>query len=72
MNMPIVPDNVIKMWADPRFQILAEVDKLLNGNRVWKGMEWSYGYIHPHQYRPVAEKVRKALDELQKEYGVEE
>ena len=72
MNMPIVPDNVVKMWADPRFQILADVDKLLNGNKVWGGMEWSYGYIHPHQYRPVALKIRKALDDLQAEYGVEE
>jgi hypothetical protein len=72
MNTPIVPDNVIKMWADPRFQLLADVDKLLNGNRVWGGMEWSYGYIHPYQYRPVAEKVRKALDDLKAEYGIEE
>jgi hypothetical protein len=65
-------ERVEKMWADPRFQLLADVDKLLNGNRVWKGMEWSYCYIHPAQYRPVAEKVRKALDDLKKEYGVEE
>jgi hypothetical protein len=71
MNMPIVPDNQIKLWKDPRFQILAEVDKLLNGNRVWKGTEWNYHPISPVKYRPVAEKVRQALDELQKEYGVE-
>jgi hypothetical protein len=71
MSSPIVPDNVVKMWADSRFEILAEVDKLLNGSRVWAGMEWSYGYIHPHQYRPVALKVRKALDDLQAEYGIE-
>ena len=72
MNTPIVPDNQIKMWADPRFQILAEVDKLLNGNRVWGGMEYTYHPIHPVKYRPVAEKVRQALDDLKKEYGVEE
>ena len=71
MNTPIVPDNVIKMWADPHFQLLVDVDKLLNGNRVWSGMEWSYGYIHPHQYRPVAERVRQALDVLHEQYGVE-
>ena len=71
MNTPIVPDNVVKMWADPRFQILADVDRLLNGSRVWAGMEWSYCYIHPHQYRPVALKIRKALDDLQAEYGIE-
>ena len=72
MNTPVVPDNQIKMWADPRFEILAEVDKLLNGNRVWGGMEYTYHPIHPVKYRPVAEKVRQALDDLKKEYGVEE
>jgi len=72
MNTPIVPDNVIKMWADPRFEILAEVDKLLNGSKVWGGMEYTYHPIHPFKYRPVAEKVRKALDDLKKEYGIEE
>ena len=72
MNMPIVPDNVIKMWADPRFQILAEVDKLLTGSKTWAGMEYTYHPIHPDKYKPVAVKVRQALDELKKEYGVEE
>ena len=71
MNTPIVPDNKFKMWADPRFQILAEVDRLLNGSKIWGGMEWSYHPIHPVKYRPVAEKVREALDLVIKEYGVE-
>jgi len=69
---PIVEDNKFKLWADPRFQILAEVDKLLNGSKIWGGMDWSYNPIHPVKYRPVAEKVRKALDDLKKEYGLEE
>ena len=72
MNTPIVPDNKFKLWADPRFQILAEVDRLLNGSKIWGGMEWSYHPIHPVKYRPVAEKVREALDLVIKEYGVEE
>jgi len=72
MNMPIVPDNVIKMWADPRFQLLVDVDKLLNGSKIWGGMGWSYHYIVPEKYLPVRDKVRKALDELKTEYGVEE
>ena len=72
MNTPIVPDNVIKMWADPRFEILAEVDKLLTGSKTWAGMEYTYHPIHPDKYLPVAEKVRQALDDLKKEYGVEE
>ena len=72
MNTPIVPDNKFKMWADPRFEILAEVDRLLNSSRVWGGLEWVYHAIDPVKYRPVAEKVRRALDEVKREYGVEE
>ena len=72
MNTPIVSDNQIKMWGDPRFQILAEVDKLLTGSKTWAGMEYTYHPIHPDKYKPVAVKVRKALDELYKEYGIEE
>ena len=72
MNTPIVPDNKFKMWADPRFEILAEVDALLNGSRIWGGLEWVYHPIDPAKYRPVAEKIRRALDDLKREYGVEE
>jgi hypothetical protein len=72
MNTPVVPDNQIKMWCDPRFQMLAAVDKLLDGSKTWGGMEYTYHPIDPVKYRPVAEQVRKALDDLQKEYGVEE
>lgn len=65
-------EQVKKMWADPRFQILADVDKLLNGSKIWGGMDWTYNPIHPFKYRPVAEKIRKALDDLKAEYGVQE
>jgi len=64
-------EQVKKMWADPRFELLAELDKLLNGSKMWGGMGWTYHPIHPVKYRPVAEKVRKALDDLKAEYGVE-
>jgi hypothetical protein len=70
--MPTVPDNVFKLWADPRFQLLADMDKLLNGSKIWGGMEWSYHPIHPVKYRPVAEKVRAEMDKLKAEYGIEE
>ena len=70
--MPIVPDNKFKFWADPRFQILADVDKLLNGSKIWGGMEWNYHPIHPFKYRPVAEMIRAELDKLKAEYGIEE
>ena len=72
MNTPIVPDSLIKMWCDPRFQMLAAGDKLLDGSKTWAGFEYTYHPIDPVKYRPVAEKVRKALDDLKKEYGVEE
>ncbi len=65
-------EQVKKLWADSRFQLLVDIDKLLNGDRIWAGMEWHYNPIHSFKYRPVAEKVRKALDDLKKEYGVEE
>lgn len=64
--------KVQKMWADPRFQVLADVSKLLDGSRVWGGMEWTYQPIHPFKYLPVREQVRQALDDLYAEYGVEE
>ena len=70
--MPIVPDNVINFWADPRFQLLADMDKLLNGSKIWAGMEWSYHPIHPVKYRPMAERVRSELNKLKAEYGVKE
>ena len=72
MNTPIVPDNVIKMWADPRFQLLADVIKLLEGSRVWGGMDWTYNPIHPVKYLPIKERVREALDAVKQEYGVKE
>jgi hypothetical protein len=72
MNTPIVPDNKIKMWNDPRFQILADVDKLLNGSKVWGGMEWVHHPIHPAKYLPVRDKVNQALADLRREYGLEE
>ena len=65
-------EKVKAMWKDPRFQILADMDKLLNGSKIWGGWDWIYHPIHPVNYRPVAEKVRKLLDELKVEYGVEE
>jgi hypothetical protein len=65
-------EQVEKMWADPRFQLLADMDRLLNGDKIWAGMDWYYHPIHPVKYRPVAKRVRQALDDLRIEYGVEE
>ena len=70
-DLGTVPDNKSKFWADPRFQILAEVDKLLNGSKTWGGMGWVYLPIHPYKYRPVAEMIDAELDKLRAEYGGE-
>jgi hypothetical protein len=72
MRNPVIPDNVNRMWADPRFEILSEVNELLNSSRVWAGTEWVYLPIDRYKYRPIAEKVQDALNELAAEYGVEE
>jgi len=66
------PSNLVKMWADPRFQILADMDRLLENNKIWNGMGWDYVPISPVKYRPVAVKVRQALDALQEEYGIKQ
>ena len=72
MRNPVIPDNVNRMWDDPRFEILSEVNELLNSSRVWAGTEWAYHPIHPFKYRPIAEKIQDALNELATEYGVEQ
>ena len=59
------------MWADPRFQLLADLDRLLDSSRIWGGQEWVYHPIHPAKYRPMAERVRTELRNLYTEYGVE-
>ena len=64
-------DNYEKMWNDPRFQLLADLDRLLNSSKIWGGMEWVYHPIHPVKYRPMAERVRADLRNLYTEYGVE-
>lgn len=65
-------ERIKELWNDPRFQILSDIEKLLNGDKIWGGMEYTYLPIHPVKYRPVAKKVREALDALFKEYGIEE
>ena len=60
------------MCADPRFQLLADLDRMLGSNKVWGGMEWTYYPILPEKYRPMAERVRAEIGKLYQEYGVEE
>ena len=65
-------EEIKLMWADPRFQVYAEVLKLLENSRIWGGMDWVYHPIHPTKYLSVRDKVSKALDDVKAEYGVEE
>ena len=73
VNMPRQdPSNLVKMWDDPRFQLLADLVRLLEGSRVWGGMDWTYNPIHPVKYLPIKDRVREALDAVKAEYGVKE
>jgi len=65
-------EQVKSMWADPRFKLLADLDRLLDGNKIWGGQEWVYHPIQPAKYRPMAERIRAELRNLYTEYGVEE
>ena len=65
-------EQVKKMWADPRFQLLTDLDRLFNSSKIWGGQAWVYHPIHPVKYRPMAERVRAELGNLYTEYGVEE
>ena len=65
-------EKIKAMWADPRFKLLADLDRLLDGNKIWGGQEWVYHPIHPAKYRPMAERVRAEIGKLYQEYGVEE
>jgi hypothetical protein len=67
-----VNEQVEKMWADPRFQLLADLDRLFESSKVWGGMEWVYHPINPVKYSPMAERVRAELGKLYEEYGVAE
>ena len=65
-------EQVENMRADPRFQILSDIHRLLDSNKVWGGMEWVYYPILPEKYRPMSERVRAEIGKLYAEYGVEE
>ena len=72
MNEITRDKNLESLWADPRFQLLADLNRMLGSNKVWGGMEWVYYPILPEKYRPMAERVRAEIGKLYKEYGVKE
>jgi hypothetical protein len=61
-----------KLYADPRHAILVEVLRVLDGQRVWGGQEFTYGPIHPHAYRPLAAKVQAEFDKMVNEYETDD
>ena len=63
-------EEIKLMWTDPRFQVYVDVLHLLEGNRIWGGMDWVYHPIHPVKYLSVRDQVRKALDNVKAEYGI--
>lgn len=65
-------ENIDKLWDDPRFQLLSEIARLLDKNKVWGGMEWTYLAIQPFQYRPLVIKIQTEIDKLANEFGVEQ
>jgi hypothetical protein len=67
-----VKEKVEAMWSDSRFQLLTDLDRLLDSSKIWGGQEWVYNPIHPAKYRPMADRVRAELDKLYAEYGVKE
>lgn len=64
-------DKVRQMQEDPRHELYRDLIKLFQSQRIWGGMEWSYIPIHPTFYRPVADKVQKAMNDLYIEYRIE-
>jgi hypothetical protein len=65
-------EEIKLMWSDPRFQVLINVLHLLEGDRIWGGMDWVYHPIPSFKYLPVRDQVRQALDAVKAEYGVVE
>lgn len=64
-------ERLEKMWKDPRFKFLVDLDRLFDSSKTWGGMGWVYNPINPVKYRPMSERVRAELDKLYQEYGVE-
>jgi hypothetical protein len=63
-------DKLKQLYLDPRHAILSDMARVLDGSRIWGGMEWMYHPIHPVKYLPLREKVSAEIDKLAKEYGL--
>jgi len=62
---------ISEFYNDPNFIILSEVERVLQSQKVWAGMEYNYGPINPVHYKPLLDKVRDAIDSIARLYGVQ-
>lgn len=63
-------ENIKQLQNDPEFQLLVEVDRVLQGSKIWGGMEWTYHPIHPVKYTALIEKVRERINNIYEKHGV--
>ena len=68
MKAPTV-EQLKALYSDPRHAYLSEVLKVLEGSRVWSGMDYQYHAILPLKYLPIMEKTKTELRNLAIEYG---
>jgi hypothetical protein len=54
-----------KTLTDEVQEVLVDVIRLLESQRIWNGMGWHYNLIPPFSYLPVAEKVKAILRKAQ-------
>jgi len=63
-------EQLQQLYQDPRHALLSEMVRVLEGSRIWGGMDWTYHPIHPHRYLPLLAKVKEELRTLAYEHGV--
>ena len=68
---PLDDPRVKALWADPNFQVMCDVDKVLHSSRIWNGMGWTYHPIPVVKYEKLIPQVREALDRIKEHFGVE-
>jgi hypothetical protein len=64
INIPLYTHQA-KTLIDEVQEVLVDVIRLLESQRIWNGMDWHYNLIPPFSYLPVAEKVKAILRKAQ-------
>ena len=60
-----VENHPVKTLTEEVQEVLVDVIRLLESQRIWNGMGWHYNLIPPFSYLPVAEKVKAILRKAQ-------